>query len=184
MEALVKPPRCSECPHLADKTKNGIKHYCHGVQDWRHPNQRIDCKFRNIQFGFVANNSITFHKRHGMNDALRSEKLSKKLMRRVGFNAVGTLAHWCPACQRMHDFAIVKPFYNGSRWEWNQDVDKPTMSPSMKVEWSRSSGIDRCHYFLEDGKLRYLADSTHDWKGQIVDLPDIPIEIWKEAGIE
>lgn len=31
-----------------------------------------------------------------------------------------------------------------------------------------------CHSYVTDGKIQFINDSTHNLKGQIVDLPDYP----------
>jgi hypothetical protein len=56
----------------------------------------------------------------------------------------------------------------------------------MKVSWGRHadpkyrpepgeedlSGI--CHYFLTDGLISFCGDSTHDFAGKTVPLPELP----------
>lgn len=78
-----------------------------------------------------------------------------------------TLWHWCPGCKRVHAFEIEKPNPWGAMWTWNGDTERPTFTPSMHLP-------GRCHYFLTDGRIQYLADSTHHLAGQVVDLPDFP----------
>ena len=34
-------------------------------------------------------------------------------------------------------------------------------------------GCQRCHSFVRDGKIRFLADSYHELAGQTVDLPEV-----------
>ena len=63
-----------------------------------------------------------------------------------------------------------------SNWTWNGDIDKPTLKPSIK-----STGKDRrndyipyvCHSFVNDGKVKFLADCTHEFAGQTIDLLDV-----------
>jgi hypothetical protein len=78
-------------------------------------------------------------------------------------------------------------------WSFNNDVNKPTFGPSVKVSglqknitpegkwdgWIKDADgkpIDSiCHYFLCDGKLNYCGDCTHEFNGkQGVPLPEIP----------
>jgi len=64
---------------------------------------------------------------------------------------------WCPGCDRAHGY--------DSRWAFNGDLDRPTFTPSLVVEESAL-----CHSFVTDGRIQFLADSTHALAGQTVDL--------------
>ncbi len=107
--------------------------------------------------------------------------LGRKIVVRTGF--YGTLedpfpthAHWCPACNEMHDYAVEKPFKNGAQWSFNGNLDSPSFNPSMNYSVGPMSNgnIYRCHYFVTAGRIIYQLDSTHSMSGQTVDLPDIP----------
>lgn len=106
-------------------------------------------------------------------------RIGSKILRREGWHFVPTHAHWCPACKVMHDFAVEQPFRNGARWTFNGNGDLPTFSPSMNIAVGPYDGgkIDRCHYFLRNGRIEFLGDSTHAMAGQTVDLPDVPAEV-------
>ena len=91
---------------------------------------------------------------------------------------------FCPACECGHWF--------NDTWQFNGDMEKPTISPSILVrsvtmpdpiprnaDGSYKIGADGrvegskdsvCHSFVTDGKIRFLDDCTHDMAGQIVDL--------------
>ena len=59
-----------------------------------------------------------------------------KFLRRVGAadgHTAGGYAHWCPACEEMHAFAVDKPFSNGAKWTFDGNLDAPTFSPSMLI---------------------------------------------------
>ena len=58
---------------------------------------------------------------------------------------------------------------------FNGDADNPTFGPSLLVK--RHDKI--CHSYVRDGKIEYLADSTHPLAGQTIDLPEIPEEYLK-----
>lgn len=107
------------------------------------------------------------------------QRLSPFLVRRQGWHFPPdswTHAHWCPACKGMHDFAVEQPFRNHAQWSWNQDANKPTMTPSMNIRIGPmpDNSMNICHYFLTNGQIIYLGDCTHDLKGQTVALPPIP----------
>ena len=54
-------------------------------------------------------------------------------------------------------------------WSWNGDTEKPTIKPSVKT-WN---GRTICHSFINDGKIQFLSDSTHEFAGQTLPLLDI-----------
>jgi hypothetical protein len=85
-----------------------------------------------------------------------------------------------------------------SPWEWNGSVERPTFTPSILVIsghyaktpptpgncWcdleERHPGHGpgdfkcfRCHSFVADGRIQFLADCTHALANQTVDLPDV-----------
>ena len=103
-----------------------------------------------------------------------------------------TLSFWCPGCNEAHSIR-----YSGTRpcWSWNNDLVKPTFSPSSHIKtghycthynpetdscWCmyykdpQDYQCTICHSFVTDGKIQYLADSTHALAGQTVDLPKFP----------
>jgi hypothetical protein len=78
----------------------------------------------------------------------------------------------CPGCNGPHTI-IVKPL-NANGWEWNQDSEKPTFTPSIKVTgYNDEEKINFCcHSVITDGKIRFEDDCTHWLKGKTVELPD------------
>lgn len=95
-----------------------------------------------------------------------------------------SLAHWCPACKRMHVFAVESPFRNGAQWKWDGNVELPTFTPSMNIRtnppedphYQPQAMSSVCHYFLTKGVIQFLGDCTHAMKGQHVPLPELPTE--------
>lgn len=85
-------------------------------------------------------------------------------------------AHWCPACNSMHDIKLRGPFVQPPSWSFNQNVEHPTFDPSINYHHPASGDVPefRCHYFLKDGYLHYCPDSTHALRGLTVELPDLP----------
>lgn len=114
-------------------------------------------------------------------------------------DGAGNLWGWqfhCPGCDDEH---VV-----GTSWTFNGSVDLPTFAPSVLVRsgheardpavpgkcWcdvdqrypDRDWGHDhryrcmRCHSFVRDGRIQFLADCTHALAGQTVDLPEIEAE--------
>ncbi len=77
----------------------------------------------------------------------------------------------CPGCRYPH--------VSDSRWKFNGDFDRPTLSPSLLVTTPAIGDDDfaiaatRCHSFVREGKIQFLGDCTHDLAGQTVDLPEL-----------
>lgn len=63
----------------------------------------------------------------------------------------------CPGCNEPHSFQV-------GRWAFNGDTDRPTFSPSLVV----AGPGPRCHSFVTDGHIQFLADCTHSLVGQTV----------------
>lgn len=93
--------------------------------------------------------------------------------------APGHFTFMCPGCGCGHQF-------NNMTWQFNGDLDKPTLSPSY-LTWGKGryskpyndqdGGWDstpwRCHSFIKDGQIRFLEDCTHALQGKTVPLEDI-----------
>lgn len=61
---------------------------------------------------------------------------------------------------------------NGARgWQWNGSVDAPTLQPSI-LSTRAHEGL-RCHSFLTNGTVQFLDDTTHEFKGQTVELLEL-----------
>lgn len=95
---------------------------------------------------------------------------------------------WCPGCDHAHGISVAP-----GRWTCNDDVELPTIQPSVLV-YSHPTFINddlegdslmapgniretpQCHSFVTDGRIQFLSDSTHALAGQAVDLPEWPFE--------
>lgn len=80
------------------------------------------------------------------------------------------IAFRCPGCDEVH-VVNTKPG-NGPVWDWNGDVDKPTVSPSIQVTkpWVTRSELG-CHSYVREGRIEFLSDCKHALAGQTVNLP-------------
>lgn len=97
---------------------------------------------------------------------------------------------WCPGCRSMHGL-ITK---GQGAWGFNGNLEFPTFTPSLLVTamygdppvtienfaeyklnpWPQTKIERRCHSFITDGRIQFLADCTHELAGQTVDMPDLP----------
>lgn len=96
-------------------------------------------------------------------------------LRSVAFNMTGTeagIAFWCPGCRGSH--AVRTSGGPGPNWDWDGNVDLPTISPSVLTRMPRPDGDRVCHSFVRAGCIQFLDDCTHDMKGQTTVLPDWP----------
>lgn len=96
-------------------------------------------------------------------------------VKRVGTDG---LRYYCQGCKGSHMIKVGDGA--GPRWGWNGSLDSPTFTPSVLVTYE---GIDAgkdgappavCHTFITDGTVQFLSDSTHEFAGQTVPLPDFP----------
>ena len=84
------------------------------------------------------------------------DKVIKTIDRRIIFK--------CPGCDKIHSITEIA-------WEFNGDLKKPTIKPSIKSTWiDNQDNTDICHSFVTDGEIKFLNDSTHDLAGQTVEL--------------
>lgn len=54
-------------------------------------------------------------------------------------------------------------------WTWNGSVDFPTVRPSVLSR----DGTNTCHSWINDGKVQFLDDCSHEFAGQTLDLLDV-----------
>jgi hypothetical protein len=81
----------------------------------------------------------------------------------------GQLIFWCPGCDGAHGVGVGEG--SGPRWSWNNDIDKPTFSPSILVTYGHGhEPPDICHSFVKDGMIQFLGDCTHSLANQTVEL--------------
>lgn len=102
-------------------------------------------------------------------------RLSSKLRSWKGGGKEGIM-HWCQGCKSAHVY-ITNNGGSGPQWTWNGNIDKPTLSPSMRSFITKRDGTQRtlCHYFLTDGMIEFLSDSgAHEFRGKhpLEDIPD------------
>ena len=92
----------------------------------------------------------------------------------------GQAFFFCPGCENVHCVNT-----SGPRWTYNNNVDKPTFSPSILVTTRWSQNIEPgdnpdeykdeiCHSFINDGMIQFLGDSTHKLANKTVPLPEWP----------
>lgn len=80
---------------------------------------------------------------------------------------------WCKGCDMFHVINLDST-YSSITWDFNENYEKPTFSPSILVEypWGMERRKVICHSFITDGKIQYLGDCTHALANQTIDLED------------
>lgn len=72
----------------------------------------------------------------------------------------------CPACKELHGI--------NHTWEFNEDYENPTITPSIRVRGHDSE----CHTWITNGKVKFFSDCSHELAGKKwIDLPEIPDNI-------
>lgn len=71
---------------------------------------------------------------------------------------------YCPGCRSEHSFDV-----GPGAWEFNQDWDNPTFSPSLNL--IPEGG--KCHLFVKDGVIEFLNDCQHHLSGQKILMVDV-----------
>jgi len=62
-------------------------------------------------------------------------------------------------------------------WTWNGSVDSPTVKPSILTRGGSDESGEYtehvCHSFVNDGRVQFLSDCTHEFAGQTLDLLEV-----------
>lgn len=82
----------------------------------------------------------------------------------------------CPATGDWFLIVVKAPAsYTRPAWEWNGDVENPTLTPSVSRKTFERDGVTVKtinHFFVTDGNVQFLEDCTHDKKGQTLPLQE------------
>lgn len=78
----------------------------------------------------------------------------------------------CPGCGREHQIPTDRSevWKDGPRWNFNRDVDNPTLEPSVNCS---PNGPNRCHHFVRNGVIQFLNDCQHSLAGQNVKMAEL-----------
>lgn len=95
------------------------------------------------------------------------------------------IVFFCPGCDHLHSVPIANDGKEHPVWEFNNDLEKPTIKPSINnlsgkyadPNWKEPDDTEGwstiCHSFVTDGMIQFLGDCTHHLKGQTVQLPEL-----------
>lgn len=83
----------------------------------------------------------------------------------------GHYIFYCKACKHHHAVWTSEYQANHPFWDFNGSMESPTFKPSLLIKSGDGSQI--CHFFIENGKIRYLNDCTHDLHNQTIEMEDV-----------
>lgn len=100
----------------------------------------------------------------------KAEKI--KIVDPVSKKEVSEILIECPGCKMNHtmNVDVSNSRWHGVVWQFNEDLERPTFSPSLRVKIGDSH---TCHSFIRAGKIEFLSDCTHAMRGMTVDLPEL-----------
>lgn len=79
----------------------------------------------------------------------------------------------CPGCECGHGIWTTESNGNKAIWQFNGDMDKPTITPSVKVQHHYNDKDIICHSFITNGFIEFLPDCTHELAGKTVELENV-----------
>lgn len=86
----------------------------------------------------------------------------------------------CPGCGASHVVPTTGPNSWGKEWGFNDDLEHPTLTPSVLVhphgillEDGSVGQSPLCHSFVRNGRIEFLGDCTHALAGHTFDMNDI-----------
>lgn len=82
------------------------------------------------------------------------------------------LIHMCEGCNQQH----LIPMWGTNPWTFNNDFERPTLSPSVKHgihKGKQGDPLKTCHYFIRNGMIEYCGDCWHDPKNKTLPLKEI-----------
>ena len=80
---------------------------------------------------------------------------------------------YCNGCKCHHGVWTTNKNGNNAIWQFNNDLNKPTVSPSILVHWVNKGKDFICHSFINNGNIQYLGDCTHELRNTTIELPEI-----------
>ncbi len=77
----------------------------------------------------------------------------------------------CEGCREIHHIVVrgQRSLMSGASWSWNGSTSKPTLTPALLKAIEGNNPI-RCHSFVRDGEVQFLADSDHALAGKTVPM--------------
>jgi len=84
-------------------------------------------------------------------------------------NDATRLYFYCPGCECDHMIVIAGDRTKTPVWDFNGDMNLPTVSPSILVSDEKGT---MCHFYINHGQIQYLSDCRHRLAGSNVEMKD------------
>lgn len=92
---------------------------------------------------------------------------------RIKKNSITNLLEFCcPGCGLIHNINII-PDIGKPVWDFNENYEAPTFSPSIFVKYYTKGVEQICHSFVKDGTIQFLQDCSHELAGITVNMYEI-----------
>lgn len=82
----------------------------------------------------------------------------------------GRLVFYCFGCLYLHSIPVNSLNDEFLQWEWNGDLNSPSVTPSIRNAWESESRKYCCHLHVTDGKIIYANDCTHGFVNQTIEM--------------
>ncbi len=79
----------------------------------------------------------------------------------------------CPGCKTAHTIFTKVTERNNVIWGFNGDLNKPTFTPSVKITWPEEQKQHCCHFHINEGRIEFCGDCTHELSGKVFELTDV-----------
>lgn len=88
----------------------------------------------------------------------------------TGFYETADFVFYCPACETYHGIWTTHKNKNDAIWEFDNNLESPTIKPSLRIVWKSGSVEEVCHLYIRNGRIEYLKDCTHRLAGKTVEM--------------
>lgn len=77
------------------------------------------------------------------------------------------LKYSCLGCKLEHIIPATNDSVKGKKeWLFNDNYDKPTLTPSVLCKFENERSVQICHRFITDGQIGFLSDCSHNLVGK------------------
>lgn len=96
-------------------------------------------------------------------------RIGRKLGKTMQDGQIKSLLVFCLGCDSVHVIPVP-------RWTWDGNGEVPTVTPSVSIKWGNAPDSRHCHFNVTNGQIVYHGDTTHEYAGKTIDMPEIPDE--------
>lgn len=103
----------------------------------------------------------------------------------VKYQCLAFICAGCAAAQHgtgLHMLPVNCADVKNPQWDFDGNLDKPTLNPSILTRSMHNGKPFVCHSYLRNGVFEFLGDCTHSLVNQHVEMPDLPDWLIEERG--